>query len=98
MKSLALGFGVSLGNPKAILFYVSLVPALVDVPTLTLAEAVVLSGVVLGVSLVVLGGYAVVALHAARFAVRRGAARRIDQFVGASLIGAGIFVAAKARP
>jgi len=97
LTSFALGFGVSLGNPKAILFYVSLMPTFVDVRTLTLLDTAVLSAIVLGVSLIVLGGYAVLAIRVARFAVRRGADKRIDQLVGAALIGAGVFVAARSQ-
>src|SRR5690606_6811303 len=65
-RSLLLGFVVTLGNPKAILFYGALLPTFVDVAALTLPDVAALAAVMTLVLFLVLGVYAWLAARAGR--------------------------------
>ena len=57
-RSFALGFFVTLGNAKVILFYVAFVPSFVELARLSAWDVVLLAAVVATALVVVLGGYA----------------------------------------
>ena len=94
-RSMALGFFVTLGNPKAILFYGALLPTFVNVAALTAADAVLLSGVVTLVLFLVLGVYAFLAARAGRLLKSDRAVRWLNRVTGGLLIGAGVAVATR---
>lgn len=84
--SVLAGFTLTLGDPKAILFYLGLFPAFVDLPTITLRDAVIImlvaTGVVGGVKL----GYAWLAGRARAFFDDPVGRRRLDRIAGALLL------------
>ncbi|GAB4394368.1 MAG: LysE family translocator [Kiloniellaceae bacterium] len=94
-RSLALGFFVTLGNPKVILFYGALLPTFVDVAVLTAGDTVLLSGVVTLVLVSVLGVYAFLAARAGRLLKSERALRWVNRATGGLLIGAGVAVATR---
>lgn len=94
-RSFALGFVVTLGNPKAILFYSALVPTFIDLAVLTLGDVALLCLVVALVSLVVLGGYAFLATRAGRSIKSPRAFRWLNRATGGLLVGAGVAVATR---
>jgi len=94
-RSAALGFFVTLGNPKAILFYGALLPTFIDVAALTAPDVVVLSAVVTVVLFLVLGIYAFLAARAGRMLKSPRALTWLNRVTGGLLIGAGIAVATR---
>lgn len=94
--SFSLGLAVTLGNPKAILFYLGLMPTFLDLQVLTLVDVLEIACVIAAVSLVVLGAYATLAARgSARLTAHPAIARRLRQAAGSLLFGAGAVVALK---
>src|SRR5690606_15114105 len=94
--SFSLGLAVTLGNPKAILFYLSFMPTFMDLRAITPVAYVEVCAVIAVVSLIVMGGYATLAARgSARFTSNPVIARRLQKGTGGLLIGAGAAVALK---
>jgi len=94
-RSAALGFLVTLGNPKVILFYGALLPSFIDVAELTAPDVVALAAVVTVVLFLVLGVYASIAARAGRVVKSQGALRWLNRVTGGLLVGAGVAVATR---
>jgi threonine/homoserine/homoserine lactone efflux protein len=95
MKDVGLGFLVTLGNPKAILFYSALLPTFLDMTTIRLADFLALAGIVVVVSCLVYGGYIFLAERSRRLLASSSASRLFNRLTGSLLIGAGVAVAAR---
>jgi threonine/homoserine/homoserine lactone efflux protein len=95
VKDIGLGFLVTLGNPKAILFYSALLPTFLDMTAIRFADLLVLAGIVVIVSYVVYGGYIFLAERSRRLLVSAKASRLFNRLTGSMLIGAGVAVAAR---
>ena len=94
-RSFALGFFVTLGNAKVILFYVAFVPSFVELARLSAWDVVLLAAVVATALVVVLGGYALLAARAGRLFRSARAQRRLNRVSGGLLMGAGVAVVAR---
>ncbi len=94
-KEAVMGLLVTLGNPKPILFYGALVPTFLDVNHVSMSDFVLLVAVVAIVSLLVLGGYALLAARARKMALSSRKIKRLNQITGLTLIGAGAVVATR---
>ena len=94
-RSFGLGFLVTLGNVKVVLFYVAFVPTFVEVAALSVLDVALLGAVVALVLLMVLGGYAFLAARAGRLARSERAQRRLNRISGGLLVGAGVAVATR---
>ncbi len=95
VRSFLTGFGITLGNPKAILFHLGFLPSFFDLPALTVLEAitiVTLFVTVLGTAFAI---YAFLASRAAGFFRKPGRIRILNRVSGVMLIGAGAAVLAK---
>ena len=95
VKDVGLGFLVTLGNPKAILFYSALLPTFLDMTAITFADFLVLAGIVVVISYVVYGGYIFVAERSRRLLASSTASRLFNRLTGSILVGAGVAVAAR---
>lgn len=89
------GFLLTLGNPKAILFYLAFLPTFVDLTRMSAADGMVVGAVIVGVVGGVLLGYAALAARAARCLSRPAFARWMLRGAGTLLIGTGAAVAAR---
>ncbi len=94
-RDIGLGLLVTLGNPKAILFYGALLPAFLDMTKIGFADFLVLTGIVVGISALVYGGYMILADRARRLMASTKAIKRLRQATGTILIGTGIVVATR---
>ncbi len=94
-RDIGLGLLVTLGNPKAILFYGALLPAFFDMTKIGFADFLVLTGIVVGISSLVYGGYMILADRTRRLMASTKAVKRLKQATGTILIGAGIMVATR---
>lgn len=90
-----LGGAIALGNPKAILFHASLMPLLMDVTRLTLADALVIVAIVAAVNLVIMSGYALLAGRAARWLRTPARIRAVNRVAGGTMVGAGALIATR---
>ena len=94
-RSALVGFVVTLGNPKVILFYGALLPTFIDMSSLAVADVAVMSAVVTTVLFLVLGAYAFLAARAGRMMQSTRAVAWLNRVTGGLLIGAGIAVATR---
>jgi threonine/homoserine/homoserine lactone efflux protein len=95
IKDVGLGFLVTLGNPKAILFYSALLPTFLDMTQIRFADFLILAGIVVVVSYVVYGAYILVAERSRRLLSSGAASRFFNRMTGSILIGAGVAVATR---
>jgi len=94
-KDVGLGFLVTLGNPKAILFYSALLPTFLDMTRIDVGDFFILAAIVVVVSYLVYGSYIFVAERSRRLLSSTSASRVFSRLTGTVLIGAGIAVAAR---
>lgn len=94
-SSFLAGFVLTLGDQKAILFYLSFFPAFVDLSTLSVLDTV---GIV-AIAITAVGGvklaYAIIADRASSLLPSTQASRTVSQVAGTMLIGVGIAVLLK---
>lgn len=93
--TLAGGVAVTLSNPKAILFYLAILPTILDLDAITLPGLLTAGVVVVVVLLAVCGTYALLAARARALLRSEKAMRRLNRTSGALLIGAGVAVATR---
>ncbi|HEV8392023.1 MAG TPA: LysE family translocator [Dongiaceae bacterium] len=94
-KDIGLGFLVTLGNPKAILFYSALLPTFLDMTRIGFGDFLILAGIVVAISYLVYGGYIFLAERSRRLLASTSASRLLNRLTGSILIGAGVAVAAR---
>ena len=88
------GFVLTLGNPKAIVFYAAFLPTFVDLAHLTRTDIAILAAVVAGVLTVTNMTYGLLAARARMLFKSRRAMRNFNRAGGTLMIGAGAAVAA----
>jgi threonine/homoserine/homoserine lactone efflux protein len=94
-RDIGLGFLVTLGNPKAILFYSALLPTFLDMTQIRFADFLALAAIVVAVSYLVYGGYIFLAERGRHMLASSKASRLFRRLTGSILIGAGVTVAAR---
>jgi threonine/homoserine/homoserine lactone efflux protein len=95
IKDIGLGFLVTLGNPKAILFYGALLPTFLDMTRIQFSDFLILAAIVVVISYLVYGGYIFLAERSRRLLSSPSASRIFNHLTGSILIGAGVAVAAR---
>lgn len=95
LKSLLAGFGLTLGNPKAILFHLGFLPTFFDLSQITLLDAGAIILIFMLVLSSSLSAYAYAAFRAGTLFRGPRALRLLNRTSGTILIGAGVAVAAK---
>jgi threonine/homoserine/homoserine lactone efflux protein len=95
IKDTGLGFLVTLGNPKAILFYSALLPTFLDMTQIRFADFLILAAIVVIVSYIVYGAYIFVAERSRRLLSSSSATRVFNRLTGSILMGAGVAVASR---
>jgi threonine/homoserine/homoserine lactone efflux protein len=86
---------LSLGNPKIMLFYLALMPTLIDLTRLTAADMAELAAIVATVVSAVLAGYVVLATHARRMFTSPRALRTVHRMAGLAMAGAAAAIVAR---
>ncbi|MGM0633395.1 MAG: LysE family translocator [Pseudomonadota bacterium] len=94
--SFAAGLLTTLGNPKAILFYLSFFPAFMDLRQVTVQDAVIVYAIATVAIGGVMFGYAFAAHQARRSIGTAGGGRFLRAGSGVLLLGSGVFVATRA--
>jgi threonine/homoserine/homoserine lactone efflux protein len=89
------GLLVTLGNPKVIVFFLALLPAVIDLEALTLGGFVEIGLLIVVILSGVLAGYAMAAARARRLFASPGARRVLNRSTGAVMAGAAAAIAAR---
>lgn len=89
------GVTLTLGNPKTMLFYTAITPALLDVGRVDLAGFAALGAVLVVVYAAVLAGYVAAALRARHLLRSTRAVRAVNRAAGAAMAGAAVAVATR---
>jgi threonine/homoserine/homoserine lactone efflux protein len=89
------GLAVTMGNPKVMVFYLALLPALIDTARVTIVGYAELVAVTLGVLGLVFAGYVVLAARARRLFTSPRALRTVNRCTGAVMAGAAAAIAAR---
>jgi threonine/homoserine/homoserine lactone efflux protein len=86
---------LTLGNPKVMVFFLAILPTVVDLRSLTPLGIAELAGLITVIISAVLSGYALLAARARRFITSPGAIRRVNRASGAALAAAAVAVATR---
>jgi threonine/homoserine/homoserine lactone efflux protein len=95
LKLFLTGLAVTLGNPKVIVFYLALLPNLVDLASLGAIGFFELVGVTLAVLAFVFAGYVLLAARARRLFTSPRAMRFVNRSAGTLMAGAAVAVATR---
>lgn len=85
--ALLTGFSVTMGNPKTIVFYLALLPTVLDLQRIGPFQWLVLVGITICVLVATLAPYAILAARARAMMKRPGAIRRLNR-IASAIIGA----------
>ena len=86
---------LSLGNPKIMLFYLALMPTVIDLTRLTVTDMAELAAIVAVVVSVVLAGYVLLAAHARRMFTSPRAVQIVNRTAGLAMAGAAAAIVAR---
>jgi threonine/homoserine/homoserine lactone efflux protein len=89
------GLAVTLGNPKVMVFYLALLPNIIDLQAVTVWGWLELSVATLAVLTLVFGGYVLLAARTRRLFTSERAMRRINRGSGVIMASAAVAIAAK---
>jgi threonine/homoserine/homoserine lactone efflux protein len=89
------GYLLTMGNPKAIVFYAAFLPTFMDLTRLDAMDVLVMAAVIAAVLLVVLMSYIALAWRARRLFRSRRSMRVLNCTAGTLIAGAGIAVATR---
>jgi threonine/homoserine/homoserine lactone efflux protein len=89
------GMVVTLGNPKIMVFYLALVPTLIDLDQLDLLSWAELTVTMLAVLVTIDCAWALAAAHARRLLTNHRAVRIANRTSAAMMVGAAAAIAAK---
>ncbi|NIX75656.1 LysE family transporter [Microvirga terricola] len=95
MTEIALGLAMTLSNPIAIVFYMALLPGVIDVSGVTLSSYAILCGIIAGVMTLIALGYGLLAEVARKLFSSSLSKARIDRTSGAMMVGAGLLIASR---
>lgn len=89
------GLAVTMGNPKVMVFYLALLPTLVDLAGLTIVAYLQLVAATLAVLTVVFGGYLLLAARARRLFTSPRSMRAVHRTSACAMAGAAAWVATR---
>ena len=89
------GIAVGSGNPKTMLFYLALLPGLLALETVSVADYLLLVATQVVVYGAILVGYVILAARARRAFASARAARWLNRLTGTAMAGAAVAVAAR---
>ncbi len=95
MKLFLAGLAVTMGNPKVMIFYLALLPTLIDLARITVVGYAELVAVTLTVLGVVFAGYIGLAARARRLFTSPRAIRWINRTTGTVMAGAAAAIASR---
>jgi threonine/homoserine/homoserine lactone efflux protein len=94
-RAFAGSFMLTLANPKTILFFLALLPTVIDMASLSLVRFLEISAAMVFVLPAVLGAYAVLAAKARQLFTTPSAVRKLNRSSGVAMAGAAVAVATR---
>ena len=91
-RDVGMGFFVTLGNPKPLLFYGALLPTLLDMSNAAWSDFGTMALIVVGISYPVYGAYMLLIERARRAMLTGQTIKRLNQATGAMFVGSGAWV------
>ena len=95
MGSFVTGFTLTLGNPKAIGFYLVLLPAFLDLQLLTRWDIGIVTVTTFTIISSMLCGYAAIAARSRRLLLNKNNQKIMGRVMGTMLVGTGVAVASR---
>ena len=89
------GLALTLSNPKAILFFLALLPTVVDLASMNILSFLEISAVICVLLPVILGSYAFLAARARELFTTQRAVRRLNRSSGLAMAGAAVVIATR---
>ena len=96
LKAFLAGFTVTLGNPKTIVFYLALLPTVLDLRSVDPSQWLALCTLTVAVLFATLTPYALLASRARRWMTRPEALARLNRFAAGIIGGAGLLILGQA--
>lgn len=93
IRLFAAGLALALGNPKTMVFYIALAPALFRLSDLSVIDFLLFESVLVAAYSAVLSAYVILAARARKFIRSSTAVRRVNRATGAVMAGAAGLVA-----
>ncbi|MED4753414.1 LysE family translocator [Brevibacillus choshinensis] len=90
---IGLGLTMTLSNPIAILFYIALLPGVINISGLTLNSYALLCTIIICVMTCIVVGYGIMAEVVRKLFSSANSKARMDRLAGAMMLGAGILIA-----
>lgn len=87
-----IGISLPLGNPKAIVFFLALLPSLISLQQLTLTEAVHIGLLIIGIFSIVLIGYTFLAEYARQYFTSARAIRNLNHAASIAMVSAAVLI------
>jgi threonine/homoserine/homoserine lactone efflux protein len=94
-RAFVASFLLTLSNPKAILFFLALLPTVVDLASMNMVRFLEISAAIIVVQPLVLGAYALLAARARELFTTPKAVRRLNRSSGLAMAGAAVVVATR---
>jgi threonine/homoserine/homoserine lactone efflux protein len=94
-QSFMIGFLTTMGNPKPILFYASVLPTIIDVDKVRFADALIMIILIPLVTFLVVGSYSFIASLSHKIEMSEKLQSRINKTAGIVMIVVGVFVIIK---
>jgi threonine/homoserine/homoserine lactone efflux protein len=94
-QSFMVGFLTTMGNPKPILFYASVLPTIIDVDKVRFADAIIMIILIPLVTFVVVGAYSYVASLSHEIEMSEKLQSRINKTAGIVMMVVGVFIIIK---
>jgi threonine/homoserine/homoserine lactone efflux protein len=89
------GLTLTLGNPKAVIFYLALLPTVIDLTNMTVMAFLEVAGAICVILSAVLTAYSIAAFRARRLFKSRRAGRWLNRSTGTVMAGAAVAVATR---
>ncbi|WP_241557976.1 LysE family translocator [Falsirhodobacter deserti] len=96
LGSFLTGFSVTMGNPKTIVFYLALLPTVLDLNQVGPGQWAMLVAVTIGVLIVTLAPYAALAARARGMMTKPGALSRLNRFASGIIGATGVLILGQA--
>ncbi|WP_312114353.1 LysE family translocator [Brevibacillus reuszeri] len=93
MVEIGLGLAMTLSNPIAIVFYMALLPGVIDISGLTLNNYAVLCFIIIGVMICVVFGYGIMAKLVRAWFASQNSKKIVDRLAGSMMLAAGLLIA-----
>lgn len=95
LRSFLSGLSIALSNPKVIVFFLALLPTVVDLARLDAAGFAEIAGLIVVILSTILTGYALAAAYARRLFTSPRAIRAVNHGTGAVMAGAAVAIATR---